>query len=172
MWRTVYKLVKQLGDAPDLAEPAKVAVAVKAQLDKFKLLLPLFQCLCNRGLRPRHWAQISEAVGFEIKGEDGTTFRQLLRLKVRRPTEGLHAAGDCTRDGRVNLSTGRPLFCDTSCSECLLVPSFAPFWQHNDRLSVAAQVIGLILGFLPFKFYGDVWALMSIRKEDIGGADR
>lgn len=82
MWRTVYKLVKQLGDVPDLAEPAKVANHVKAQLDKFKLLLPLFQCLCNRGLRPRHWAQISEAVGFEIKGEDGTTFRQLLRLKV------------------------------------------------------------------------------------------
>lgn len=88
MWRTVYKLVKQLGDAPDLAEPAKVAGAVKVQLDKFKLLLPLFQCLCNRGLRPRHWAQISEAVGFEIKGEDGTTFRQLLRLKVRGRSGG------------------------------------------------------------------------------------
>ena len=34
------------------------------------------------GLRPRHFEKISEIVGFEIKGDDMTSFRQLLRLQA------------------------------------------------------------------------------------------
>ncbi|BFI29560.1 dynein axonemal heavy chain [Marchantia polymorpha subsp. ruderalis] len=79
-WRTVFKLVKQFTDV--LPEPAKVAVALKALLDRFKESLPLLKCLCNPGLRARHFIQISEVVGFEVHNDDGTNFRQLLRLQI------------------------------------------------------------------------------------------
>ncbi|KAH7442335.1 hypothetical protein KP509_03G083100 [Ceratopteris richardii] len=80
MWKVIYKLIKQFGD--DYEEPTKVALSVKASIDHFKDNLPLIRCLCNPGLRPRHFEKISEVVGFEIKGEDPTSFRQLLRLQV------------------------------------------------------------------------------------------
>nr|AML30857.1 axonemal inner arm dynein heavy chain 1 [Marsilea vestita] len=80
MWKVIYKLIKQFGD--DYEEPAKVANAVKANIEHFKENLPLFRCLSNPGLRERHFDKISEIVGFEIKGEDKTSFRQLLRLQV------------------------------------------------------------------------------------------
>ena len=34
------------------------------------------------GLRPRHFVKISEVVGFEVRNDDATHFRQLLRLNV------------------------------------------------------------------------------------------
>ena len=47
MWKVIYKLIKQFGS--DYEEPTKVAVAVKANIDRFKENLPLFRCLSNPG---------------------------------------------------------------------------------------------------------------------------
>eukprot|EP00899_Mesostigma_viride_P012092 jgi/Mesvir1/20884/Mv07961-RA.1 len=92
MWRTMYKLVKTFAEGAP--EPLKVAETVKASLDRFKNILPLISCMCNRGLRDRHWGQISAVVGFELKAEDGNTFRQLLRLKVDDHIERLSEISD------------------------------------------------------------------------------
>ncbi|KAL3693679.1 hypothetical protein R1sor_007330 [Riccia sorocarpa] len=81
-WRTVFKLVKQFTDVQPSPEPAKVASALKALIDRFKDFLPLLRCLCNPGLRARHFLKISEVVGFEVHNDDGTNFRQLLRLQI------------------------------------------------------------------------------------------
>lgn len=44
----------------------------------------LTSCFIIRsGLRARHFIQISEVVGFEVHNDDGTNFRQLLRLQVQ-----------------------------------------------------------------------------------------
>ncbi|XP_073385492.1 uncharacterized protein [Physcomitrium patens] len=79
-YRVVFKLVRTFEEK--LPDPCKVATILKANLDRFKETLPLFRCLCNPGLRPRHFAKISEVVGFEVKNDDATHFRQLLRLNV------------------------------------------------------------------------------------------
>jgi hypothetical protein len=34
------------------------------------------------GLRERHFKKISDIVGFEVRNDDATCFRQLLRLQV------------------------------------------------------------------------------------------
>ncbi|KAL2633853.1 hypothetical protein R1flu_005332 [Riccia fluitans] len=81
-WRTVFKLVKLFTEVQPSPEPAKVAVALKALIDRFKEFLPLLRCLCNPGLRARHFLKISEVVGFEVHNDDGTNFRQLLRLQI------------------------------------------------------------------------------------------
>ncbi|EFJ27757.1 hypothetical protein SELMODRAFT_94851 [Selaginella moellendorffii] len=80
MFRVIFKLVKQFGE--DYPEPGRVASAVKAQMEKFKETFPLLRCLCNPGLRARHFEKISQIVGFELKAEDTISFRQLLRLNI------------------------------------------------------------------------------------------
>uniref|UniRef100_A0A8C3L813 Dynein axonemal heavy chain 3 n=1 Tax=Chrysolophus pictus TaxID=9089 RepID=A0A8C3L813_CHRPC len=65
MWRTMYKLSKSF---PDLAGPRRLAESTKYKLDKFKQHLPLLSLACNRGMKERHWEQISEIVGCELFG--------------------------------------------------------------------------------------------------------
>ena len=46
-FRMVFKLVRAFEDK--LPEPFKVATQLKTNIDRFKEILPLFQCLCNPG---------------------------------------------------------------------------------------------------------------------------
>ena len=48
-----------------------MAEKVKNDLDAFKENVPLLHALCNPGLRQRHWAEISNVIGFEM-GPDPT----------------------------------------------------------------------------------------------------
>ena len=40
-----------------------MAEALRAKLDEFRTYLPLIACICNPGMRGRHWAAISDAAG-------------------------------------------------------------------------------------------------------------
>jgi len=40
---------------------------VKGQLDEFKPKVPLMVALRKKGMTERHWDQISQKVGFEVK---------------------------------------------------------------------------------------------------------
>jgi len=42
----------------------------KVSVEAFKENIPLIQTICNPGLRDRHWAQLSEIVGFPIKPDE------------------------------------------------------------------------------------------------------
>ena len=78
-WRVAYKLMKQFGT--ERPEPCKVAEALKAMLDRFKGHIPLIVALSNKGMRERHWTQISQVIGFELRptSEGSPSLRQLLR---------------------------------------------------------------------------------------------
>lgn len=54
-WRTLHKLLKSLSDH----NPRKVADFTKLKIDRFKNHLPVLQIICNPGLKPRHWAQVT-----------------------------------------------------------------------------------------------------------------
>lgn len=43
---------------------------VKSKVDEFKEHMPLIQTLFNPGLRDRHWDQISELVGYNLRPDD------------------------------------------------------------------------------------------------------
>uniref|UniRef100_A0A8C3CSN0 Dynein axonemal heavy chain 3 n=1 Tax=Cairina moschata TaxID=8855 RepID=A0A8C3CSN0_CAIMO len=75
MWRTMYKLSKSF---PDLAGPRRLAESTKYKLDKFKQHLPVLSIACNRGMKDRHWEQVSEIVGCEIKPNETTTLLNML----------------------------------------------------------------------------------------------
>ena len=47
---------------------------MKTKVAEFKENLPLIQCICNKGMRDRHWEQMSKIVEFSIK-PDSVSFR-------------------------------------------------------------------------------------------------
>ncbi|XP_048576009.1 dynein axonemal heavy chain 3 isoform X2 [Nematostella vectensis] len=86
MFRTVIKLSKTFGDSP---APRRVAESVRSKIDKFKVHLPLLQVICNPGIRERHWTQMSEVVGFDIKPEASTSLCNMLEYNLHKHLDRL-----------------------------------------------------------------------------------
>lgn len=51
-------------------------------VDHFSPVLPVVVNLRNQGLQERHWGQIHELIGFEIKGRPEITLGELIDKKV------------------------------------------------------------------------------------------
>ncbi|XP_037363374.1 dynein axonemal heavy chain 3 isoform X2 [Talpa occidentalis] len=75
MWRTIYKLTKSFVDVP---APRRLAENVKMKIEKFKQHIPVLTISCNPGMKDRHWQQISEIVGYEIKPTETTCLSNML----------------------------------------------------------------------------------------------
>ena len=48
----------------------------------FQENIPLISVMCNKGMRPRHWAQMGEIVGYDITPDSGTTLRKMVKLNL------------------------------------------------------------------------------------------
>ncbi|CAO2583041.1 Dynein axonemal heavy chain 3, partial [Lemmus lemmus] len=77
MWRTTYKLTKTLLDVP---APRRLAENVKLKIEKFKQHIPILNISCNPGMKDRHWQQISEIVGYEVKPTETTCLANMLEF--------------------------------------------------------------------------------------------
>ena len=55
MWRTLYKLGKAFIDTPG---PRRVAETVRGKVERFRTFVPVMHCICNPGIRDRHWQQV------------------------------------------------------------------------------------------------------------------
>jgi dynein heavy chain len=78
MWKLSYKLSKQF-NSPDCKGPLKVAVTVKSRIEKFKIFIPLIQVICNPGLKSRHWDSICRILNADIRPNDDTTLKDILK---------------------------------------------------------------------------------------------
>jgi dynein heavy chain len=66
-------------DAMQFAPMIKIADKIKACIDEFKPKAPLLVALRKQGMKDRHWAEISEKVGFEINPDiEGFNFQMIL----------------------------------------------------------------------------------------------
>ncbi|XP_030740234.2 dynein axonemal heavy chain 3 [Echinops telfairi] len=90
MWRTIYKLTKTLVDVP---APKRLAENVKIKIDKFKQHIPILTISCNPGMKDRHWQQISEIVGSEIKPNETTCLQNMLEFGFGKFIEKLEPIG-------------------------------------------------------------------------------
>ncbi|KAL2299010.1 hypothetical protein Nmel_014623 [Mimus melanotis] len=90
MWRTMYKLSKSF---PDVPVPRRMAESMKFKLDKFKQHLPVLSVACNRGMKERHWKQISEIVGCEIKLDENTNLKYILDCGLSKFIEQIEPVG-------------------------------------------------------------------------------
>jgi dynein heavy chain len=92
MYRTMYKLSKQLEETAP--KPALVATNIKEQLDKFRGNVPIVHIICNKGLRDRHWAEMSSVVRFHLKPDEHTNLQRLLDLDINIRLEELEAISE------------------------------------------------------------------------------
>ena len=47
-----------------------------------KANIPVISTLCNHGIRPRHWKQMSDIIGFDITPDSGSTLRKFLKFNL------------------------------------------------------------------------------------------
>ena len=62
----------------------KIAEGVKYQIDQFRPKVPLLLALRKKGMRDRHWKQISDKVGFEVNPGPDFTFSQALNMGLMK----------------------------------------------------------------------------------------
>ncbi|KAG6455707.1 hypothetical protein O3G_MSEX009350 [Manduca sexta] len=82
-WKLLYKLGKQLFEYPGAK---RIADMVRNKVEKFKVLLPVLCAICNKGMRERHWARISELVGAEVAHGPECTLADMVE-------QGVHVFG-------------------------------------------------------------------------------
>ncbi|CAL8075896.1 unnamed protein product [Calicophoron daubneyi] len=90
MYKTMHKLTKTLADLPG---PAKVAQKIKTKLAKFQQYLPIIHVVCNPGIQTRHWDQMSDIVGFDIKPSPDTQLITFLEYGMKQYLEQLEEVG-------------------------------------------------------------------------------
>ncbi|XP_012271492.1 dynein heavy chain 3, axonemal [Orussus abietinus] len=76
-WRTLYKLSRTLTDVPGAR---RIAEMVRGKVEKFKQFIPVLQTICNPGLQPRHWAQISAIVGTQVSPTPKSSLSEMIDL--------------------------------------------------------------------------------------------
>jgi hypothetical protein len=74
--------------------PAEVAKDVLERIQAFKPNLPLLHCLCNKGMRERHWERVSEQVGFDIRPDNHTSLVRFLDMGLAKHVEQLQEISD------------------------------------------------------------------------------
>ncbi|XP_065895241.1 dynein axonemal heavy chain 1-like isoform X2 [Dysidea avara] len=78
-FRTIHKCTKHFKDIPGCLD---VAQEIKKQIEEFKPFIPLIQGLRNQGMRNRHWEQLSEELGMNIRPRANLTFAKCLEMKL------------------------------------------------------------------------------------------
>ncbi|XP_065142099.1 dynein axonemal heavy chain 12-like [Paramisgurnus dabryanus] len=59
-----------------------ICSSVLDQVKEFKEYIPMVSILCNPGIRPRHWEQMSEIVSYDLTPDSGTTLRKVLKQNL------------------------------------------------------------------------------------------
>ena len=70
--KTINTVFRQFRDRKQ-QDMLEIAQKIKEGVDEFKLTVPLAVALRKEGMKDRHWDQITEAVGFELRPEEGFT---------------------------------------------------------------------------------------------------
>lgn len=76
--RTLYKLEKSFSEP----EPKALAETARNKIEEFRVHVPMIMMLGNPGMKPRHWAQVSEIVGFTIKYDADLTLGKVLGMNL------------------------------------------------------------------------------------------
>ena len=71
----------------DYPAARRIADAIRAKIEKFRVHMPILRTLCNPGLRERHWRLIGEANGAPIERGPDTSLADMIDA-------GLHKIGD------------------------------------------------------------------------------
>lgn len=65
-------------EGDELKKIYEIAETMKKEIDAFKPYVPLAVSLRKDGMKDRHWDQISETVGFDIRPKEGFTLTTVI----------------------------------------------------------------------------------------------
>ena len=68
----------------NLPPPLKICALTILQIKNFQRNVPIITCLCNPGLRKRHWKDMSNIIGFDITPNSGSSLRKMLCLGLEK----------------------------------------------------------------------------------------
>jgi dynein heavy chain len=78
---------------------------LSATVTFFQANISIILCLCNPGIRQRHWNQMSHVIGFDITPNSGSSLRKVLRLNLNRFMDRLEAISiAATREHTLELT--------------------------------------------------------------------
>ena len=86
-----YKLKKKFKDKK---EPIDICESLKQKVDEFSVHLPLVTALRTEGMKDRHWEQISEKIGIQLKSpfdDDSFTLGRILEQGVAEHLEAIES---------------------------------------------------------------------------------
>jgi dynein heavy chain len=77
-------MFRVLGSLVQAAAPRNIAKQVMEKIEEFVTNIPLIRVVCNPGLRDRHWVEMSNVSGFDIKPDGTTSLRKMLKLNLEQ----------------------------------------------------------------------------------------
>jgi dynein heavy chain len=78
----------------DLPKIQKIAETMKKNIDEFKPYVPLAIALRKEGMKDRHWDQISDKVGFDIRPVEGFTLTSVIDAGMLKHLEICEEVGE------------------------------------------------------------------------------
>jgi dynein heavy chain len=91
--KTMGQVVRYFKDK-DFPKIIANAAAVKGKIDDFKPVVPLALALRKEGMKDRHWDQISNKVGFDIRPVEGFTLTSVVEKGMLAHTELADEVGE------------------------------------------------------------------------------
>lgn len=89
--KVIHKCTRSLKDMPGCLEAAS---EVKGWIAEFAPYVPLIQALRNPGMRDRHWEQLSQKLGFEVKPDESFTFTHALEKGLQNHIDAIAKVGE------------------------------------------------------------------------------
>ncbi|XP_071745459.1 dynein axonemal heavy chain 12 [Lepeophtheirus salmonis] len=68
----------------NLPPPLRISALTIIQIKSFQKNIQLITCLCNPGLRKRHWIRMGSIIGFDITPNSGSSLRKMLCLNLEQ----------------------------------------------------------------------------------------
>ena len=122
-------------DPNQLPPPLKICALTIAAIEKFKENIRVISCLCNPGIRQRHWNKMSEIIGYDITPNSGSSLRKVLRLSLEAFMDRLE---------EVSISATKEHALEQSLNEMIEQWSDISFETTNYRDSTNIKVVGSV----------------------------
>ena len=122
-------------DPNQLPPPLKICSLTISAIEKFKENIRVISCLCNPGIRQRHWNRMSEIIGYDITPNSGSSLRKVLRLSLDEFMDRLE---------EVSVSATKEHALEQSLNEMIEQWSEISFETTNYRDSTNIKILGSV----------------------------
>ena len=122
-------------DPSQLPPPLKICSLTIAAIEKFKENIRVISCLCNPGIRQRHWNRMSDIIGYDITPNSGSSLRKVLRLSLAEFMDRLE---------EVSISATKEHALEQSLNQMIEQWSGVAFETTNYRDTTNVKILGSV----------------------------